>query len=180
MAHVTDCLENEDGESQGKDSFMNSFAQLHMQAAVGNTYMDMQPISPRSVQYRRSGLDQYKRQLAETRAVLYQKRAMQMLTGDENQQAEARRASVLRRVTREFWTNFVVKGEETAMLKHLQKSLREEFGQDLQFYYPPGDVQMIILHEGKEGLEPVDASMHASIVNRAWQLARDLVASHMV
>ena len=59
MTNVTDCLENEDGESQGKDSFMNSFAQLHMQAAVGNTYVDMQPISPRSAQYRRSGLDQY-------------------------------------------------------------------------------------------------------------------------
>ena len=159
---------------------MNAFAQLHMQATLNNSYIDMQPSCTQNAVYRKSGLDQYKRQIAETRAVLFQKRAMQMVSGNEQEQAEARRASVLRRVTREFWTNFVVKGEDTAMLRHLQESLREEFGKDLQFYYPPGDVQMVILHEGDDGLEPVSPGVHATIVNRAWQLARDLVASHMV
>ena len=128
---------------------------------------------------RKTGLNQYKRQLVETRTILFQKKALQMVKGDESSQADARRASVLKRVTREFWTNFVVRGEDTAMLRHLQESLRNEFGQDLQFYYPPGDVQMIILKDGENGPEPVEPGVHASIVNRAWQLARDLVASHM-
>ncbi|MBQ7585950.1 MAG: hypothetical protein IJU40_06870 [Desulfovibrionaceae bacterium] len=157
---------------------MSAFSQLHMQASLNSTYADMQP-NYNSQANRKTGLDQYKRQLVETRTVLFQKRAMQMVSGDESQQAEARRACVLRRVTREFWTNFVVKGEDTAMLRHLQASLRQEFGHDLQFYYPPGDVQMVILHEGDNGPEPVEAGMHATIVNRAWQLARDLVSSHM-
>lgn len=158
---------------------MNAFAQLHMQSSLNGCYVDMQPTALAATS-RKTGLDQYKRQLAETRAVLFQKRAMQMISGDESQQAEARRESVLKRVTREFWTNFVVRGEDTAMLRHLQSKLREEFGQDLQFYYPPGDVQMSILRE-KEGVpEPVEPHIHAAIVNRAWQLARDLVASHML
>ena len=157
---------------------MNAFAQLHMQASLDGTYADMQP-NYNSQSYRTSRLNQYKRQLVETRTVLFQKKAMQMVSGDETEQSEARRACVLRRVTREFWTNFVVKGEDTAMLRHLQSKLRQEFGKDLQFYYPPGDVQLIILHDGKDGPEPVESGLHAAIVNRAWQLARDLVASHM-
>ena len=156
---------------------MNAYAQLHMQSSMSGVYADMQ-VSP-SALTRRTGLSQYKRQLAETRTILFQKRAMQMISGDENQQAEARRQSVLKRVTREFWTNFVVRGEDTAMLRHLQSKLREEFGQDLQFYYPPGDVQMTILHETEEGPEEVKPQVHAAIVNRAWQLARELVSSHM-
>ncbi|MCR4667182.1 MAG: hypothetical protein K5657_07800 [Desulfovibrio sp.] len=156
---------------------MNAFAQLHMQASLSDSYVDMASQAP--MLSKRSGLDQYKRQLAETRAVLFQKRALQMLQGSETEQAKARREAVLKRVTREFWTNFVVRGEETAMLKHLQESLREEFGSDLQFYYPPGDVQMVILREKGASCEPVEPSVHAAIVNRAWQLARDLVASHM-
>ena len=156
---------------------MNAFAQLHMQASLNGTYADMQCFTPAAT--RRAGLGQYKRQLAETRAILFQKRAMQMVSGDSTAQADARRESVLKRVTREFWTNFVVKGEETAMLSHLQDSLRKEFGEDLQFYYPPGDVHMVILHDGEEGPEPVEPHVHAAIVNRAWQMARELVASHM-
>lgn len=105
---------------------------------------------------------------------------MQMISGDESARAEARRQAVLKRVTREFWTNFVVRGEETEMLHHLQNKLREEFGQDLQFYYPPGDVQMTILHDSKDGPKPVEPHTHAAIVNRAWQLAREVVSSHMM
>ncbi|MBR3665051.1 MAG: hypothetical protein IKN64_10450 [Desulfovibrio sp.] len=159
---------------------MNAFAQLHMQSSLNGCYVDMQSNAALSATSRKTGLNQYKRQLAETRAVLFQKRAMQMISGDESQQAEARRESVLKRVTREFWTNFVVRGEDTAMLRHLQSKLREEFGQDLQFYYPPGDVQMSILRDKENGPEPVEPHIHAAIVNRAWQLARDLVASHML
>ncbi|MBR4742296.1 MAG: hypothetical protein IK079_05305 [Desulfovibrio sp.] len=156
---------------------MNAFLQLHMQSSLVGNYADMQQ---NASAYRRSGLNQYKRQQAETRAIMYQKHAMQMVMGNDQASVEARRAMVLKRVTREFWTNFVVRGEETAMLKHLQNSLREEFGHDLQFYYPPGDVQMIILHDGDNGPEPVAPHVHAAIVNRAWKLARDLVASHML
>lgn len=129
--------------------------------------------------YRQAGLNKYKRQVAETRTMLFQMQAMKLMSGGEDKTAAARRDYVLKRVTREFWTNFVVRGEETAMLKTLQNTLREEFGQDLQFFYPPGDTQMIILHEGENGLEPVSPHKQAVIVNRAWQIARDLVAEHM-
>lgn len=157
---------------------MNALAQLHMQASLNGTYADMLPNQDSEANLK-SGLNQYKRQIVAMRTILYHKRALQMVTGDNKEQREARRASVLRRVTREFWTNFVAKGEDTAMLRHLQEKLKAEFGSDLQFYYPPGDVEMIILHDGKNGPEPVEKGMHAAIINRAWQIARDLVASHM-
>lgn len=157
---------------------MNAFTQLHMQS-LGGAYSDLQPPADSVSTSSRTGLKQYKKQLIETRSVMFQKHAMKMLTGDESEQIEARRQAVLKRVTREFWTNFVVRGEDTAMLRHLQQKLRDEFGEDLQFYYPPGDVQMMILHDTEDGLKPVEPHIHAAIVNRAWQLARDLVASHM-
>ena len=66
------------------------------------------------------------------------------------------------------------------MLRHLQSRLREEFGHDLQFYYPPGDVQMVIMRDGEDGAQPVSVNEQTAIVNRAWQLARELVRAHMV
>ena len=155
---------------------MNAFAQLHMQS-IGGPYADQSDSSALSC---RTGVNKYKKQLIETRTLMFHKHAMQMIRGDDSERIEARRQAVLKRVTREFWTNFVVRGEETAMLHHLQAKLREEFGQDLQFYYPPGDVQMTILHDSAEGPKPVEPQEHAAIVNRAWQLAREVVSSHMI
>ncbi|MBO4300047.1 MAG: hypothetical protein J5861_00435 [Desulfovibrio sp.] len=151
---------------------MNLTPELHM-AAVMNS-----PYATRGTS-RQAGLNKYKRQLAETRTTLFQMQAMKLISGGVDKTAAARRDFILKRVTREFWTNFVVRGEETTMLRTLQTSLREEFGQDLQFFYPPGDTQMMILHEGEQGLEPVAANKQAVIINRAWQIARDLVAEHM-
>ncbi|MBQ9452123.1 MAG: hypothetical protein IJU65_02370 [Desulfovibrio sp.] len=150
---------------------MNLAHDLHMNAVLNSPYA--------TNAYRKAGLNTYKRQLAETRTTLFQIQALKLISGGEDRGAEARRDFVLKRVTREFWTNFVVRGEETAMLSTLQASLREEFGDDLQFFYPPGDTQMMILHEGEHGLEPVEANTQALIINRAWQIARDLVAEHM-
>ncbi|MBE6440999.1 MAG: hypothetical protein J6N67_03885 [Desulfovibrio sp.] len=151
---------------------MNIAPELHMAAVMSSPYA-------RNGAYRQAGLNKYKRQLAETRTTLFQIQALKLLSGDADKNAEARREFILKRVTREFWTNFVVRGEETGMLLKLQSCLREEFGDDLQFFYPPGDTQMIILHEGEHGPEPVAPGRQACIINRAWQIARDLVAEHM-
>lgn len=156
---------------------MDAYTQLHMQSLAG-AYAEYAPDGTPS-QHVRSSIKQYKKQFVETRTLAFQKNTFEMITGKNPERAEARRQAVLKRVTREFWTNFVVKGEETAMLKHLQAQLREEFGQDLQFYYPPGDVQMKILHDSEDGPKAVEPHVHAAIVNRAWKIARDLVESHM-
>lgn len=127
----------------------------------------------------KSGITQYRQQLAETRSLLFQQEALRMVSAEPLKDAQARREFVLKRVTREFWTNFCVRGQDSAMLQHLQAALRGEFGEDLQFFYPPGGIHMTILHNGPAGPEPVSPEVQASIVNRAWKLARDLVASHM-
>ena len=163
-------------------SMTPNFTQMHMAAMTHGRYADMRPPADASPAYRQSGLSKYRRQLAETRSVLYQMEALKLVTSDGGEAEKAaaqRREMVLKRVTREFWTNFVVRGEETTTLKLLQGCLRREFGEDLQFYYPPGDIHMIILHEGENGPEPVSPQMQAAIVNRAWQMARKLVAAHM-
>lgn len=151
---------------------MNIAPELHMAAVMGSRYAQ-------NSAYRQAGLKTYKRQAAETRTTLFQMQALKLLSDGANTSAEARRNFILKRVTHEFWTNFVVRGEETAMLQTLQRSLREEFGTDLQFVYPPGDTQLMILHDGEDGPEPVSPTTQAIIVNRAWQIARDLVAEHM-
>lgn len=159
---------------------LNASTQLHMAGVLASPYADMRPPVQATPAYRQSGLNKYKRQLAETRAVLYQMEAMKMVSGEApGANADMRREMVLKRVTREFWTNFVVRGEETRTLRALQQSLRREFGDDLQFFYPPGDIHMVILHDGEDGPEPVEPRLQAAIINRAWQLARDLVARHM-
>lgn len=128
---------------------------------------------------RRTGINQYRQQQAETRTLLFQQLSLRMVSSVPEKDISARREFVLKRVTREFWTNFCIRGQESAMLHHLQSAIRAEFGEDIQFFYPPGDVQLVILHDGPFGPEEVSPQIQTSIVNRAWQLAQELVAAHM-
>ena len=99
---------------------------------------------------------------------------------DVKAQARSRRDAVLQRVTREFWTNLVTRGEDTAMLRHLQARIREEYGDDISFSYQPGETYVVVMHEGENGPEPVGPQKQTAIMSRAWKITREIVASHMI
>lgn len=126
----------------------------------------------------RSILDKYKKQLVETRTLIYHQQNLRMLSDKEQTDPVAKKSFVIKKVARELWTNFCVRGQETPMLQHLRSNLRKEYGEDLQFHYLPGSIELVIMKQGEEKMEVVSKVEQITIVNRAWQISQDVVGSY--
>lgn len=126
----------------------------------------------------RPSLDKYKKQLVETRTLIYHQQNLRMLSGKEKTDPIAKRSFIVKKVARELWTNFCVRGQETPMLAHLHSHLRKEYGEDLQFFYLAGSIELVIMRQGEEEMEAIDKLEHINIVNRAWQISQDVVDSY--
>lgn len=126
----------------------------------------------------RCSLDKYKKQLVETRVLIYHQQNLRMLSDKEKADPVAKKNFIIKKVARELWTNFCVRGQETPMLQHLHTNIRKEYGEDLQFYYIPGSIELLIMKQGEAKMEVVGKMEHIDIVNRAWQISQDVVNSY--
>ncbi len=155
---------------------------LNLIGFVDSPYAHM----PAATVYSRAGqegLSRYRKSITEGRRQDLQRQAMTLMSNpgvDVKEQARHRRDAVLQRVTREFWTNLVTRGEDTAMLRHLQAKIREEYGDDISFSYQPGETYVVVMHEGENGPEPVGPQKQTAIMSSAWKITREIVASHMI
>jgi hypothetical protein len=65
------------------------------------------------------------------------------------------------------------------MLRYLCQCLCAEYGQDMEFHHQPGGYELIILRKTEDGLVPVSDREKQDIVNRAWEIALEVVAGHV-
>ncbi len=122
----------------------------------------------------RLGGVEYKKQLIRTRNVNYH----QQYLAKTKQEVEEQRRAVVRKVARELWINFCVRGQESPMLAYLQTNLRKEFGEDLEFYYNPGSIEVMICRKNDDETKQVMQMEKIDIVNKAWKISLDLVDSY--
>lgn len=128
---------------------------------------------------KKTSIHQYEKQLVETRTMIYHKQTRRLLTREGMNNPEARKAFVISRVARELWTNFCIRGEETPMLAHLQKELCRIFNAKLHFLYIPGSIELVISKEEGDTTVPLSRDEHYAIVNKAWEICQEVVASYM-
>ncbi len=125
----------------------------------------------------KEGLSKYRNQLMHTRIANYHQYTMR--TVDQSRKsAEETRRKVVRKVARELWINFCVRGQETPMLEYLHRNLRDEFGEDLEFFYMPNAIEVLVCRNIDGEVSQVDKLEKVHIINHAWQLAQDLVDSY--
>lgn len=98
---------------------------------------------------KKSSIAVYKKQLVETRTLIYYQQNLRLLSDKEKTDPEAKRRFVIKRVARELWTNFCVRGQESHMLTYLHESLRKAYNEDLKFYYKPGSIELVIMRPVK-------------------------------
>ncbi len=122
------------------------------------------------------GFNKYNKQLVNTRIINYHQHSMRKLNSKEV--VEEKRRSVVRRVARELWTNFCVLGQKTPMLDYLHKKLKDKYGADLEFYYYPDSLEVVICRIVDGETIPIDKLERINIVNNSWQLAQELVDSY--
>ena len=131
--------------------------------------------------YTRNVFNQYNKQLVATRTVAHHRRIMNMVSGEEPQLSPAaKRAVMINRVAREVFTNLLVTGSENPMICEVRAALRREFGEDLEFQYPPGSLDLLILRKTAEGLKEVSQYEHADITSRAWSVTLSIVDSYVL
>ncbi len=127
---------------------------------------------------KRAALKKYKKQLVQTRTVLYHQHNLRLLAENVITKPEEQRLFVIRRVARELWTNFCVRGQESPMLDYLHEKLREVYNEDLQFSYKPGTTELIIMRTIDNDLLAVSKEEKVEMVNAAWKLAQEIVAKY--
>ncbi len=126
----------------------------------------------------KQALHKYHKQLITSRTTAFHKHNMQLMGyGTPEEEQADRRNEVVKMVARELWTNFIARGEKTAMLDYLHENLRKEFGDDLDFAYEANGFELQIFRKNEKGNALVNQKERISIVNRAWQLAAELVES---
>ncbi len=116
----------------------------------------------------------YNKQLIQTRNINYHSQSYK----NSKESAEAQRKVVVRKVARELWTNFYMRGQETPMLEYLHTKLREEFGEDLIFYYDPSQIEVMIARKIDNKTIPLPQMEKVNIVNHSWKISQELVDSY--
>lgn len=127
----------------------------------------------------RNSIHQYEKQLVETRTIIYHKQTKRLLSNEDLKDPEARKAFVITRVARELWTNFCVRGQDTPMLRHLQKELCKAFNAKLHFLYIPGSIELVITKDIDDKTVNVSRDEHLAVVNKAWDICQQVVASYI-
>ncbi len=127
---------------------------------------------------KKAALKQYNKQLVQTRVVMYHQHNLRMVAENVIKKPEEQRLFVIRRVARELWTNFCVRGQESPMLEYLHDKLRESYKEDFQFSYKPGTTELIIMRNIDNELVSVSKEEKVEIVNFAWKLAQEIVAKY--
>lgn len=127
----------------------------------------------------RNSIHQYEKQLVETRTIIYHKQTKRLLSDEDLKDPEARKAFVITRVARELWINFCVRGQDTPMLRHLQKELCKAFNAKLHFLYIPGSIELVITKDIDDTTVNVSRDEHLAVVNKAWDICQQVVASYI-
>lgn len=120
---------------------------------------------------------EYHKQLVTSRTTAFHQHNLQLLGQSTLDDPEARRKEVIKRVARELWTNFVARGEDTAMLRHLKETLCKDFNETFQFTYEAGGFELIISRKTEDGYVPVNNSEKINITNRAWYIALETISA---
>ncbi len=126
----------------------------------------------------RPGIKEYHKQLVESRSLMYHQQTVRMASQEEKTDPVAKRNFIIKKVARELWTNFCVKGQPTPSLGYLHTKLKTEFGEDLEFHYRPGSIELIIMRANKDKVEPIERNEQLDIINKAWQLAQEVVSTY--
>ncbi len=121
---------------------------------------------------------QYNKQLVQSRSVMYHQNNLRMLAENVIKKPEEQRLFVIRKVARELWTNFCVRGQESPMLSYLHDKLREKYNEELQFTFKPGTTELIIMRLKDNQYTSLSHEEKVEVVNTAWKLSQEIVSKY--
>lgn len=124
----------------------------------------------------------YGRQLTSARRLARFKRTMQTAAVDEETAAMrlAKRRLLVEQVSREIVENLIVSGSENEVVVEILAQVETEFGENLEFAYPPAEIDLQIFKTGAMGPEEITGSMKQTVFNRLWEITLEKVNETML
>lgn len=132
--------------------------------------------------YTRNMYQQYQKQMLTSRVMAYRQYTRKMASGEEPEiTPEVKRGMMVNRVAREIFTNLLVIGSNTPLVNEVREKLRETFGEELQFCYPPGSLEVVIYRKTADGKTvPLNKNEQIDATNRAWHIILKTVDTYMI
>lgn len=96
----------------------------------------------------------------------------------EEEQKELQIA-VISQVAENLWLNFCAKGKDSPMLRHLQDTLREQYGEALVFKYKQHSNEVFIMLKVKDCFWSLTRTAQLNLLNRARQISQEVVSSYV-
>ncbi len=130
----------------------------------------------------RNMLRTYGRQLTRARRLARFRHSL-ALAGAEDEVAvskEAKRRSLVERISREIVENLLVSGTENPVVLEIKEQLDAEFNQKFAFQYPPSELDMRIFMETEDGPGEVSAGEKNRILSRLWEITLEKVDGTML
>lgn len=130
--------------------------------------------------YIKKGVQQYSKQLLTTRALAYHQHVKHMMGDQEGViPPDVKRGMAVQRVARLVFTNMMTVGTESPLIELVREKIRKDLGEDLEFYYPPGSLDLTIYRKVGNTKLPLSRNETTEITNRAWQLTLRTVDEFM-
>ncbi|MDL2314431.1 hypothetical protein LJC36_05575 [Desulfovibrio sp. OttesenSCG-928-C14] len=130
--------------------------------------------------YTRRMLLQYGRQLISSRRLARYQQLLGLGRSEEGISPLEQRSLMVDRITREVIENLIFTGSTNPVVLEVKDRLKDEFGDDLTFYYPPGSLDFrIVRGEGEEQKE-VSADEKRKIMEKLLDITHETVSCSML
>lgn len=94
--------------------------------------------------------------------------------------AEARRRSMVEHVARELLDNLLFTGSNNPVVEEVRLELNLALAGNYSFWYPPGEIDVHIMHDSPEGRVEVDSEERKRVLATLWEITLAKVDATML
>ncbi len=131
--------------------------------------------------YTRNMLHQYGKQLVSARRLARYRQLM----GNASPQGvgppeDVRRRLMVERIAREIVDNLIFSGSENPVVQEVKQRLGSAMGMELEFYYPPGELDFKIIKITPEGPREISHEEKHLVMGKLWDITLETVNETML
>lgn len=122
----------------------------------------------------------YARQLTSARRLARFRRSLPGADDETSVSRQVKRRLLVEQVSREIVENLVVTGSENQTVQSILTALDREFGEQLQFQYPPAAIDLQVFRMTDQGPVEVTGPEKQAVFKRLWEITLEKVDDTML
>jgi len=86
------------------------------------------------------------------------------------EQAEKKRRDMIMRIARELLDNLLFAGSTNPVVEEIRQELNRKLERQYSFWYPPGEIDVHIVHETSDGPEELTSEERKRVLTVLWEI----------